>query len=179
MHAGAFGGTEKRTPRFHSGGDDEQTLVAETRVQGLLVPESLSDDLPVLGERPAEYVGGSHRDGQRMHCAFQVSQQGRSPDMTGCVDTLEEEATEASPSVSVRRARRRRKETSTGAVMVCKLCKRLVGEDEGGFFVSAQTGRLTDFQCRCCTQWELAPGGAAIGHRGRATGASEASVRSA
>jgi len=41
--------------------------------------------------------------------------------------------------------------------MVCKLCKRLVEVEEGVFFENARNGRLTDFQCRTCTRWELAP----------------------
>jgi len=78
--------------------------------------------------------------------------------MRGCVDALERDAAETSVGVSVRSARRIHRNTSANVLMVCKLCKCLVSEDEGGFFVNAQTGALTDFQCRCCTRWELAPG---------------------
>jgi len=41
----------------------------------------------------------------------------------------------------------------------CKLCKRMVDLSEGVFFENGQTGRLSDFQCRTCTAWELAPEG--------------------
>jgi len=79
--------------------------------------------------------------------------------MTGCVDTLDRGVAETRVGVSVRLADRPRTEISANVLKVCKLCKCLVPEDEGGFFVNAQTGALIDFQCRWCTQWELAPEG--------------------
>lgn len=79
--------------------------------------------------------------------------------MTGSVSVLQRNAAGTSSVGSIRRARHRRRRTPADGVMVCKLCKRLVREEEGVFFMSPQTRALTDFQCRSCTRWELAPGG--------------------
>ena len=68
-------------------------------------------------------------------------------------DTL----TETAPRRAPRRTRRRPGPLPQPQRMVCKLCKRLVDVHEGVFFENARTGRLTDFQCRTCTRWELAP----------------------